>query len=368
MTLDRDQAKTIVVAEGTPTASVKSAPTVTLPPSAAPTAHKLAPDKGGRLRPGQIAGIVVPIALVVLIPMIFLLWRSHQYRKATEKRQSQRSSQEPMLQRPSDLSTRLTPQGGALQQLNARSAPRNSNPSQPRPTNSLGLFNFDISPPNTPDMSAPVSPRSPGRLSIAHLMPVRRSQASVIEGKRPSTIRSNTDTRESQPSMLLEPPLRNLGPPSPTNPHFAPLNQIGVAHTRDTARPSLYRNPTSYDDDRRSRHSTDQLHASKMAEQPLRQPSPGLLPSIPHGGLNLSSRFTITDYLRSGKQTPTSKMAKSGHQTPASRLTRPQSHSSWHSDVSSLSDRASPREDSRHLNEVISPVKDYGGIQPYHIV
>lgn len=369
--LDQEGPSSIVAAEGTPTVTKSvPTPTVTISPSATPTQSP--PSKsGGHLSPGQIAAIAVPIALVVLVPMIFLLYRSHQYRKATERRQSKRSSQEAMLQRQSSIARTSTSQAGALQQLAARSASSTSAPPKPRPTNSLGLFNFDISPAQTPEMSAPASPKSLGRLSVAHMMPVRRSQASIIHGKRPSTIRSTADTRDSQPSMLLDPPLRHYEPPSPANPHFAPLNQIGIAQTRDVARPSLYRNTSSYDthrQSRQSRHSADQLQSLDTAMQSRwRAPSPGLLPQIPQGGLNLSSRFSSTNYPKIKSQRPLSNSTKSERRIPVPRIQRQESHSSWHSDVSSLSDDEHNRR-ARHSNGVISPFKDNEGVQPYRIL
>ena len=234
--LAEDLARGSVVADSS---SPSSTPTssVTKPTSTPATSPTSTPNSGaggsGGLTGGQKAAIAVPIIALLLIPLIYLLYRSHQYRIAVEKRQSQRSSQEAMLQRQSCVTKGPTSQAAALQQLGGL---KSSPGSQKKPRNSLGLFNFDlVSPsPATPAASMPASPKSPGHLSIAHLMPVRRSQASVIHGKRPSTFHSDTDTRRSQPSMLLEPPLTNPGPPSPVNPHFAPLNQVSFISKAST--------------------------------------------------------------------------------------------------------------------------------------
>ena len=295
------------------------------------------------LSPAEKAAIIVPIvALVLLLPLVVLLYRSHQLRKAIEKRASQRSSvREAMIQHRSSKSEGDTSTAAAFRQLDRpKAAPA---PSQ-QLHNSLGLFNFDLSPPRTPDISSPTSPKSPGRLSIAHLMPVRRSQVSVVQGgPRHSRARSPNSGR-SEPSMLLP------GPPSPLNPRFAPLDQIGVAHSRDSSRPTLHRNISSQSS--KTQRFTEHPQPSEAYYPTPRSPSPNRLPEIPQG------RFTISDYLRSRNRTPAS-LDKCGE--PAAMPTQIKRYS----DVSSLSDEDHDHERNSHS---VSPVKDNAGVQPYRLV
>ena len=307
--------------------SASSAPT-----SASPPAH-------GRTSSAKVAAIVIPVAAVILvIPLIFLLYRSHQLKQAASRRRSQRSSREAMLQWRPSISKDSVPQIAPTQHFGSkRSRESRLNGSPPRPTNSLGLFNFDLSPSPTPRTSTPMTPLSSHLLSVAHAMPVRRSQASVVDGRQPPPRRSSD---RSQPGLLSpNPPPPYTIPQEPQNPHFAPLNQIGTAYSKNDSRPNLHRKPSGRSAISKPSHDTlsppdvnGWTHGhSNLSEH---------LPQIPCGGLNWGSRFTRSDNHRYER----------------------------FSDVSSLSDYGDQDRRVSQQSHTISPLQEDDAIQPFGIL
>ena len=283
--------------------------------------------------------VVVPIvALILVVPLIFLLYRSHQLKQAAGRRRSERSSHEAMLQRRPSTVKGTAPEIAPVQRLDSKSSKESrTNGSTPKPTNSLGLFNFDLSPSPTPRTTTPMTPLSPQLLSIAQVMPVRRSQASVVDGRQPSTRRSSD---RSQPGFLLtEPPPPYNIPQEPPNSHFAPLNQIGTAHTKNEPRPNLHRNPSAIS--ALSRHSHGTLHPPAVNGWTPNRPNSGeYLPPIPSGGLNWGSKFTTSDHRRNNR----------------------------YSDVSLLSDYGDQDRRVSHQSFAVSPLRDDDAVQPFGLL
>ena len=314
-----------------PTAATSSRPT-----SSASSTQIPAPHHGTSA--AKIAAIVVPIvAVILIIPLIFLLFRSHQIKKAEERRRSQRSSGEAMLQRPSSIS-----KGGAPQ-LAQQSFGGTGNTSSPRPTNSLGLFNFDFGPLKSPSLLSPASPRSPARLSVAHAVSVRRSQPQVVNARGSAAAPSNhRNSQQSQHSMLLSDPVPPYTAEEASDPHFAPLNSIGIAHTRSNSRPTFQRQPSSGAISALSRPSHDGLRPSDAyGHGHARAPSPGVLPPIPNGALNWGGRFTVADYDRVDRRSEISALSESEYSDGYDRRISQQSQLT---------------------------VKDNGGMQPHRII
>lgn len=252
---------TIAADTGTPT--VNTTPSLT--PSVTPTPAQVssqpttsAPPSGHRPLPAKtIVAIVVPIAVVLLIPLLYLLYRSHRIKKDVQKQSSQRNSREAMLAK-----EMLEPKNssGPPPPRPRRSLAENKELPQPRPTNSLGLFNFDFSQPTSP---AADGQRTPPRLSIARSLQFRRSELFGSKSGRKSQpsagmprdpLRNNPTTGNQDPSTIVfgEPPPAygssdtstgaGAGAP-PSESHFAPLNLIGTAvshppRTRPTRSPS----------------------------------------------------------------------------------------------------------------------------------
>ena len=220
-----------------PVAASSTAATSSPTSSPAPTHHGLPPLTI------KIIAIVVPIvAVALLIPLIYLLYRSHRMRKETEKQSSQRNSREAMIAKES------------IEPKNTSGAPPPPRPQRsptttPRPANSMGLFNFDLSP------TSPNGEQTPARFSIARSLQLRRSQASVVNqdrtnqnrttGPNPNPPQNNPATANRDSSTIVytqqSPPPSN--PPTATESHFAPLNMIGTAVSHPT-RPKPNRNPS----------------------------------------------------------------------------------------------------------------------------
>lgn len=314
-----------------PTAAPPSRPT-----SSAASTQIPAPHHGTSA--AKIAAIVVPIvAVILIIPLIFLLFRSHQIKKAEERRRSQRSSGEAMLQRPSSISK------GEAPQIAQQSFGGTGNTSSPRPTNSLGLFNFDFGPLKSPSLLSPASPRSPARLSVAHAISVRRSQPHVVNARGSAAAPSNhRSSQQSQHSMLLSNPVPPYTAEEASDPHFAPLNSIGIAHTRSNSRPTFQRQPSSGAVSALSRPSHDGLRPSDAyGHGHARAPSPGFLPPIPNGALNWGGRFTVSDYDRIDRR----------------------------SEISALSESEYSDDHDRRISQQSQvTVKDNGGMQPHRII
>ncbi|KAL9130401.1 MAG: hypothetical protein Q9217_001409 [Psora testacea] len=272
----------VAVSSSTPTTSASSSPTP-------------APHHG--ISPIKIVAIVVPIAaLILLIPLVFLLYRSHQLKRAATKRQGKGSSREVMQQRQSSISK--VPPSQRAPVGTRKPISRIGKSPFPRPANSLGLFNFDLSPPQSPTSPSPDIERTSPRLSIAHVVAVRRSEVAVIDNRRPSTRQANNIRSTMLPA---EPPPPYGLPQERHNPHFAPLNKIGTAQARSTSRPDIHRNPSSQAVSALSRPSHEVLRPPPHAyDGKVHTPSlsPDLLPPITRDGVDWGGRFTISDYQR----------------------------------------------------------------------
>ena len=223
--------------------------------SAASTSSSAATASSTHGSPGwiKIVAIVVPIVAVILfVPLIYLLYRSHRMKKNAENRSSQRYSQEAMITK--EKENVEVEKNGPPPPRPRRSPPDAKAAPTPRPTNSLGLFNFDLSSP-----SSPTGQQTPPRLSIARSLQFRRSQASVVSSERKSQhqnsdrlrdpLRNNptTSTRDSSTVVYTpEPPPPYLAPAGAHAPEtqFAPLNMIGTAVSQPP-RPRPNRNPSS---------------------------------------------------------------------------------------------------------------------------
>ncbi|KAL9104920.1 MAG: hypothetical protein Q9163_000165 [Psora crenata] len=307
---------TVPLPTATSTASASSSPT--------PTANR-------GFSPLEIAAIIVPIvALVLLVPLLFLLYRSHQLKKAATELQNQTSSKNGMLQRQSTATGNEAPHVAPVDESGTKTPiSRTANGPSPRPTNSLGLFNFDLSRPHSAT-SSPITLRSLSRLSGVRASLSRRSEMSVVDG--PRSIKSQSITPPS--SMLVTdspPPSENLS--ERQNPHFAPLDQIGTAQARSTSRPNIHPTPSSRAGSALSRPS----------REALRPPSLGLLPAISPAGEGWGDRFTISDYQRDGRERR-------------------------NSDISVLSDQRVHHNRQSQQSPMYSPIHDDGGTQPLGIV
>lgn len=205
--------------------------------TASPT-HSAATSKGGSgLSHGDIAAIVIPIALLaIIIPMLVLWYLDRKHRAAAQKRSSHRSSNEVMLKKRSSIQKPPQPKGP--KPARPERTPRRSviDPPTPETRNSLGLFNFELSPPSTPGMGW-MTPNP--RFSIARALQMRRSQPSIVlsqprtsrgESDRPQTADSERSQRRQTRTSIFDPPppyVIDAASPKPTS-HFAPLERIGT--------------------------------------------------------------------------------------------------------------------------------------------
>lgn len=216
-----------------PTATTSSQGSAT----AAPTQSAAASNGGGGLSHGDIAAIVVPIALLaILIPILVLHYLDRKHRKTAEKESTHRNSNEVMLRKHSSIQKRPQPKGP--KPARPGRTPRKSvvNPPPPETRNSLGLFNFELSPPSTPGMGW-MTPNP--RFSIARALQMRRSQPSVVlsqprtsrgESDRPQTGDSEHSERSQTGNSIFDPPppyVMNAAAPKSTS-YFAPLERIGT--------------------------------------------------------------------------------------------------------------------------------------------
>lgn len=176
----------------------------------------------------KAAAIAIPVVFVaLLIPLVYLIIRSHQIRKAAEQGAGQRSSQQAMIPPPMS-----GPQTIASPTIGFR--PRGPTPSRPRSpkaprrsVNSLGLFDFELATPKSPFTTTPKTPRLSRPFSLVR--PKSKIERSADKSK---DLPAPTPTL-SRSSTVVEPSGAGADSRSPLNPHFAPLNQIGLAHTRD---------------------------------------------------------------------------------------------------------------------------------------
>ena len=217
--------------------------------TAASTPSAAASDKGSGLSHGAIAAIVVPIALLAILVPILVFWcLDHRHKTAAAKRSSHRSSKEAMLQKQSSIQKRPRPRGPKPARPE-RTPPRSTiDPPTVERRNSLGLFNFELSPPSTPGMGW-MTPNP--RFSVARALSMRRSQPSIVQSQprasrgesvRPQTGISEPSQRpQTAPGMSDPPPpyVRDAALPKPT-PCFAPLERIGtLQHTERSHGPIM---------------------------------------------------------------------------------------------------------------------------------
>ncbi|KAL6720475.1 hypothetical protein ACLMJK_002398 [Lecanora helva] len=227
-----------------PTSQPSSTPTpkpitVSVTSSATPTPTPAA-SKG--MSPGQLtAAIVVPIAiLAILIPILTYWFLSHRRKLREQKHTSQRSSRsrEPMVQR---QASHKEPPSYAPQRMPSHRRSRENGVREPPSAhvrNSLGLFNFELSP------TTPTSPLGPGEadssprfsFSVARALEMRRSQPSIVQPHaRTSDARvsrseaaqphnSRSDVSSPPPPYTTQRPLESAA----TTSHFAPLSRIGT--------------------------------------------------------------------------------------------------------------------------------------------
>lgn len=191
---------------------------------------------------GAIAAIVVPVALLAILVPILVLWcLDNKHREAARKRSSHRSSKEAMLQRRSSIQKPRQPKGPKPARPK-RTPERNVvDQSLPERRNSLGLFNFELSPPSTPGMGF-TTPNP--RFSVARALQMCRSQPSIVqshprssrgESVRPRTEDSGRSQRRQTGSSIFDPPPPYVtdAPMPKSTPHFAPLERIGTLQHTD---------------------------------------------------------------------------------------------------------------------------------------
>ena len=207
--------------------------------SAAPTHSAAASSGRNGLSHGDIAAIVVPIALLaIIIPFLVLWYLDRKHRIAAEKRSGQRNSREAMLQKHSSIQKPPQPSGPKPPRPNRTPTRSVVDPPSPDRRNSLGLFNFELSPSSTPSTGW-MTPNP--RFSIARALQMRRSQPSIVqsqprtsrgESDRPQT--GSSDRRQTGNSIFDPPPpyVNDIASPKPTS-HFAPLEQIGTLQPVD---------------------------------------------------------------------------------------------------------------------------------------
>ena len=226
-------------------ASSQSSTTAASTPSAAAAAS----DTGSGLSHGAVAAIVVPIALLaILVPILVFCCLERKHKRAAAKRSSHRSSKEAMLQKQSSIQKRPQPKGPQPARPE-RTTPRSAiDPPTIETRNSLGLFNFELSPPSTPGLGW-MTPNP--RFSVARALSMRRSQPSIVQSQprasrgeslRPQPRLSEGSQRPPTAPGISEPPppyMRDAALPKAT-PYFAPLERIGtLQHTERSHGPVM---------------------------------------------------------------------------------------------------------------------------------
>ena len=248
-----------IVTEGAPLSTLISTPIITASstPSQTSAPAKSTPAAYHGLTPGKLtAAILVPIAfLAIIIPIIVFSCLSHRRRKEereyARQRASQRSSREReyMAEKQQRYSAPIRPQRPEERRRSTKHKTQLP-PTVGQPTrHSLGLFNFELSPPSSP------SPGSTGletpnfRFSIARALEMRRSEVAIVQSHNGSSAESGESARcqnrESQRHILrddhrskasiYDPPPQS---PRPSNAQaqtslFAPLERIGMQCAAD---------------------------------------------------------------------------------------------------------------------------------------
>jgi hypothetical protein len=286
------------------TAPVTKTPTPTHTPAAS---HGLSPTK-------LALAVIIPIAFLAILIPILVFWVLGRRRKLQEQRDaSQRHShsREPMIQKLREPIIERQPsyKGPAparpLRTPAGKRSPRGGvqEPLSAHTRDSLGLFNFELSPttPKTPKVSrTPESETSPQfRFSVARALEMRRSQPSVVqphartsdtrvssnisatEAGRPGTRGSNRGSGNS----LFDPPPPYASPrPSESaaeRSHFAPLSRIGTRNLADRSPPQapapVHPSTLSEEPDRSTYASSDAIQdRDTHAQVRTRSSSPSL--------------------------------------------------------------------------------------------
>ncbi len=207
--------------------------------TAASTQTPAASSGGSGLSHGDMAAIIIPIALLAILVPIFVLWYLDRKNRAeAEKRSRHRSSKEAMLQKSSSIQKPPQPKGPKPARPNRTPTRSEVDPTAPERRNSLGLFNFELSPPSTPGMGW-MTPNP--RFSVARALQMRRSQPSIVQSQprssrgeydRPQT--GDSGRRQTGTSIFDPPPpyVIDAALPKPTS-HFAPLERIGTLQQAD---------------------------------------------------------------------------------------------------------------------------------------
>ena len=336
--------------------------------SAAATSTQTATaSKAVGLSRGNIAAIVVPIGvLAILVPILVLWYLDRKHKLAAAKRFSQRSSNEVMLQKRSSIQKPPQPKGP--KPVRPKRTPRASavNPQSPDRRNSLGLFNFELSPPSTPGMGW-MTPNP--RFSIARALQMRRSQPSIVqsqprtsrgESDRPQTGNSERSARRQTGTSIFDPPppyINDAASPKPA-PQFAPLERIGTLHQTDRSQ-----GPTMQPTMAPTLPPIAATEGALDVQQPLYTPR--------HTPRVSSEILQLPDvYGRVHTRSPSPTLSIHN----GSNLTRPFSYTAPEriSDVSGLSDEPEPWRRLRESNgsSVISPIDsdESSTIHPHHLL
>lgn len=198
----------------TATATFSSAPTTSSSQSsttATPTKSAAASTGGSGLTHADIVAIVVPIALLAILIPILVLWYLDRKNRAAAEKRSSRSSKEAMLHEHSNFQKPPLPKGPKPARPERTPVRSVVNPATPETRNSLGLFNFELSPPSTPGTGW-MTPNP--RFSIARALQMRRSQPSIVQSQ-PRTSRGDSDRPQTGESERHQTRASLSDPPPP---------------------------------------------------------------------------------------------------------------------------------------------------------
>ena len=367
---------TAFVTDGPLTSSTHSSTQTSTPSSTAASSQSSAaasstqtatPSKAVGLCRGDIAAIVVPIGvLAVLVPILVLWYLDRRHRLAAAKRFSQRSSNEVMLQKRSSIQKPPQPKGP--KPTRPKRTPRGSavDPQSPDRRNSLGLFNFELSPPSTPGTGW-MTPNP--RFSIARALQMRRSQPSIVQSQprnsrgdseRPQTGVSERSARRQTGTSIFDPPppyANDAASPKPA-PQFAPLERIGTLQQTDRPHPPTMQPAMA---------PTLPAIAATGGALDVQQPryTPRHTPRVSSEILQLPEAYS-----RAHTRSPSPTLSIHN----GSNLNRPFSYTAPErlSDVSGLSDEPEPWRRLRESNgsSIISPIDsdESSTVHPHHLL
>ena len=361
----------------TPTSSTSSS-TSPSTASATPTNTAAAATSHG-LSQGKLAvAIVIPMAaLAILIPVISLCFLSRRRRARERNNASQRNShtRDPMVQRPIFYA-------GSWPSRQRRSSSQGVlSPTQTR--NSLGLFNFGLSPtastnPRSPPASRDSMGNSRARFSVARALELRRSQPNVVTPHArtsdarvtspPSAHNAGPASIERSPSgggrsILDTPPAYTSSPAldvDEAKSHFAPLSRIGTLHSAERSPPRPPKQ-NAHEPDRSTYASSDAIRDNDTYGRLVTR---GISPV---NGLQRTQGF---EAMFTRKPVPTAPKGTAAYERP---LYQPSHLPERMSDVSGFTidttqwdDR--PRHEST-VSSVISPIEnDISTVHPYNPV